>query len=575
MFCVSMGRFKATGIPDFFSKKEVENKITFLAGTPESENPKQPPTKPACNVCGKFFKKEIHLSQHMKAHDEKQWQCTICSKTFTTKYFLKKHRRLHTGETPYKCSTCSKSFTFQQSYHKHLLYHNDEKPYCCAQCGRLFKELSTLHNHERIHSGEKPFSCETCGKAFRQRVSYLVHRRIHTGAMPYQCTACNKRFRYKISQRTHKCSANPPGVVVRTNGYLVERLQAAMIKASVESDKKTRQNEIDEENHPSHSKVSSESTLLKADVSTSLANNCIASSGLETNKDKNHFSKTADLEKNSSEKPPQIYLLLKGPNEETYYQPIILSQNNNLILNQDNCSQPSEKYLVTKLLSKPMEKIPASDKQCSNVEMSVSDVFIDPVDTNLNLPDGKVLSLPKAIMQEKENDNLKITDEKNDSYQITKNSPNSINNDKNDKDQVFHESSESTSNILSDDYEINDIISSLTCQFSEERNCPEASIQKVNNLKSKTNDDVVMMDSNDIFSLIISPSHSSPSERFGRLSLSPITTTQRALTNSNFDPDNFTVLPDNFNYSNEGQQDTLFDSINDETLKELLFGSSK
>ncbi|CAH1402182.1 unnamed protein product [Nezara viridula] len=131
-------------------------------GNSESDNSKQPHTKPACNICGKFFKKEIHLSQHMKAHDEKQWQCTICSKTFTTKYFLKKHRRLHTGETPYKCNTCSKSFTFQQSYHKHLLYHNDEKPYCCAQCGRLFKELSTLHNHERIHSGEKPFSCETC-----------------------------------------------------------------------------------------------------------------------------------------------------------------------------------------------------------------------------------------------------------------------------------------------------------------------------------------------------------------------------------------------------------------------------
>ncbi|KAL1140423.1 hypothetical protein AAG570_000355 [Ranatra chinensis] len=196
----------------------------------DSESSKQPPPKPACQVCGKFFKKEIHLSQHMKAHDEKQWQCTICAKTFTTKYFLKKHRRLHTGEMPYRCTTCSKAFTFQQSYHKHLLYHSDDKPYCCAQCGRLFKELSTLHNHERIHSGEKPFTCETCGKAFRQRVSYLVHRRIHTGAMPYKCTACNKSFRYKVSERTHKCTAQPPGVVVRTQANLVERLQAAMIK---------------------------------------------------------------------------------------------------------------------------------------------------------------------------------------------------------------------------------------------------------------------------------------------------------------------------------------------------------
>ena len=116
------------------------------------------------------------MNQHLKVHDNKQWECDVCKKTFTTKYFLKKHKRLHTGETPYACNICGKSFTFQQSYHKHMLYHTDDKPYTCTQCGRAFKELSTLQNHERIHSGERPFACETCGKSFRQRVSYLVHR---------------------------------------------------------------------------------------------------------------------------------------------------------------------------------------------------------------------------------------------------------------------------------------------------------------------------------------------------------------------------------------------------------------
>ncbi|GAB0099202.1 zinc finger protein 628 [Sergentomyia squamirostris] len=154
----------------------------------------------------------------------KVWECDICAKSFTTKYFLKKHKRLHTGEMPYSCTICGKTFTFQQSYHKHLLYHSDEKPHSCSTCGRAFKELSTLHNHERIHSGEKPFSCETCGKSFRQRVSYLVHRRIHTGAMPYKCTACAKSFRYKVSQRTHKCPSQPPGLVVRQSGDLLQKL---------------------------------------------------------------------------------------------------------------------------------------------------------------------------------------------------------------------------------------------------------------------------------------------------------------------------------------------------------------
>ncbi|XP_050486669.1 zinc finger protein 525-like isoform X4 [Bombus huntii] len=170
-----------------------------------------------CPTCGKEFKKEQHVMQHLKTHEAKQWECDVCNKMFTTKYFLKKHKRLHSGEMPYKCNICNKTFTFQQSYHKHRLYHKDDKPYTCTTCGRSFKELSTLHNHERIHTGEKPFACETCGKCFRQRVSYLVHRRIHTGVMPYKCTTCGKSFRYKVSQRTHKCPAQQTGNVQQTN----------------------------------------------------------------------------------------------------------------------------------------------------------------------------------------------------------------------------------------------------------------------------------------------------------------------------------------------------------------------
>ncbi|XP_049949373.1 zinc finger protein 252-like [Schistocerca serialis cubense] len=181
-----------------------------------------------CSTCDKSFKKENHLTQHMKTHDGKQWACDVCSKLFTTKYFLKKHKRLHTGEMPYRCGICDKTFTFQQSYHKHLLYHSDEKPHVCTECDRAFKELSTLHNHQRIHTGEKPFACETCGKCFRQRVSYLVHRRIHTGVMPYKCTACGKNFRYKVSQRTHKCPSQPPGTVVRQSSDLVQKLRQAV-----------------------------------------------------------------------------------------------------------------------------------------------------------------------------------------------------------------------------------------------------------------------------------------------------------------------------------------------------------
>ncbi len=53
-----------------------------------------------CGVCDKVFKRESHLNQHAKVHENKEWECDVCKKTFTTKYFLRKHKRLHTGKKP-------------------------------------------------------------------------------------------------------------------------------------------------------------------------------------------------------------------------------------------------------------------------------------------------------------------------------------------------------------------------------------------------------------------------------------------------------------------------------------------
>jgi hypothetical protein len=63
----------------------------------EAVNGSSGPAGFKCQTCDKVFKRESHLNQHVKVHDNKQWECDVCKKTFTTKYFLKKHKRLHTG----------------------------------------------------------------------------------------------------------------------------------------------------------------------------------------------------------------------------------------------------------------------------------------------------------------------------------------------------------------------------------------------------------------------------------------------------------------------------------------------
>lgn len=53
--------------------------------------------------------------------------------------------------------------------------------------------------------------------------------------MPYKCTACEKSFRYKVSQRTHKCLAQPPGMVIRQTGDLLQKLiQSVSLSNSIE-----------------------------------------------------------------------------------------------------------------------------------------------------------------------------------------------------------------------------------------------------------------------------------------------------------------------------------------------------
>lgn len=81
------------------------------------------------------------------------------------------------------------------------------------------------------------YNLRFAGRCFRQRVSYYVHRRIHTGVLPYKCTECDRSFRYKVSQRTHKCSAQPPGEVVRQTGDLLQRLiQSSMLNIGVDAE---------------------------------------------------------------------------------------------------------------------------------------------------------------------------------------------------------------------------------------------------------------------------------------------------------------------------------------------------
>ncbi|XP_013365168.1 PREDICTED: zinc finger protein 275 isoform X2 [Chinchilla lanigera] len=157
-----------------------------------------------CEECGKRFKKNAGLSQHLRVHSrEKPFDCEECGRSFTAHTLLFRHQKLHIAEKPLACKACSRDFLDRQELLKHQRIHTGHLPFDCDDCGKSFRGVNGLAEHQRIHSGAKPYGCPHCGKLFRRSSELTKHRRIHTGEKPYECGECGKAFRQSSSLLEH------------------------------------------------------------------------------------------------------------------------------------------------------------------------------------------------------------------------------------------------------------------------------------------------------------------------------------------------------------------------------------
>lgn len=148
-----------------------------------------PQKKFECAVCEKRFNRKVRLKEHVRLHNEVNFEssdrdkdknrCNICHKQLSRPEHLKTHMRLHLG-TLFKCETCQKEFSRLSDLDRHKLVHSGLKQFICIICHKQFSRKDYLRNHMLSHANQKSFECDKCKKRFSYFTNLRNHLHLHT-----------------------------------------------------------------------------------------------------------------------------------------------------------------------------------------------------------------------------------------------------------------------------------------------------------------------------------------------------------------------------------------------------------
>ncbi|TKS89967.1 Zinc finger protein 26 [Collichthys lucidus] len=226
-----------------------------------------------CDQCGRSYRHAGSLLNHKKSHKTGVFRCLVCQKRFYNLLALKNHQRSHFDIKRHTCHECGKAFKIQKQLLNHLRRHKenqakiqelnnqiqalmqmngtrsdggmqsltsnanqaltssrrckqlpevkkkvqmktetvksentgDRRPFACDQCGRTYRHAGSLVNHRNSHkTGE--YYCSVCNNTYSNQLAMKNHLRTHFAYKKHSCRNCGKGFRGKKQLLAHVCA---------------------------------------------------------------------------------------------------------------------------------------------------------------------------------------------------------------------------------------------------------------------------------------------------------------------------------------------------------------------------------